>query len=142
MVGSAGVWFGRQPVARKFMALALATTAVTSIAACAVFATYDYATSKARLVRDGPTGSWRLTLADGSTCKGQLLWSPRRSERARCMIAALAHVDVPLVVAWIVIVRRNRNGEANLLRRLEQLPQIRDRIVLGDARPEYRPARP
>jgi aminoglycoside phosphotransferase (APT) family kinase protein len=54
----------------------------------------------ARLVTDGPTGSWCLTLDDGARVKGQMLWSPHRSERARCMIAALAHVGVPPVVAF------------------------------------------
>ncbi len=52
MISRFGHWFRRQPVARKFMVMALATTAVTSLAACAVFATYDYASSRARLVRD------------------------------------------------------------------------------------------
>ncbi len=54
----------------------------------------------ARLVRDGPTGSWRLTLADGTLLKGQMLWSPPRSARARCMIATLDDLGVPQVVAW------------------------------------------
>lgn len=54
----------------------------------------------ARLVAGGPTGSWRLTLEDGVLLKGQMLWSPRRSERARCMIAALGHLGAPQVVAF------------------------------------------
>jgi hypothetical protein len=53
-----------------------------------------------RLVPDGPTGSWRLMLDDGTRLKGQMLWSPRRCERARCMIASLADVGLPQIVAW------------------------------------------
>ena len=52
------------------------------------------------LLPEGATGSWRLTLQDDSTVKGQLLWSARRCERAREMIRALDDVGAPQVVAW------------------------------------------
>ena len=45
-------WFRRQSVARKLTTAALTSSGVTLIAACAVFATYDYLNLRARLVRD------------------------------------------------------------------------------------------
>jgi two-component system sensor histidine kinase/response regulator len=47
-----GAWFRRQSVAHKLTTAALTTTGVTLVAACTVFATYDYLNSRARLVRD------------------------------------------------------------------------------------------
>jgi signal transduction histidine kinase/CheY-like chemotaxis protein len=47
-----GIWFRRQSVARKLTATAVTTSGVTLIAACTVFATYDYVNLRARLVRD------------------------------------------------------------------------------------------
>ena len=52
MVSSLGTWFRRQSVGRKLSTAALATSGVTLLAACAVFATYDYINLRARLVRD------------------------------------------------------------------------------------------
>ncbi|MCU1382584.1 MAG: Histidine kinase [Acidobacteria bacterium] len=49
---SAGRWFRRQSVARKLATAALITSGATLLAACAVFAAYDYLDSRARLVRD------------------------------------------------------------------------------------------
>jgi signal transduction histidine kinase/HPt (histidine-containing phosphotransfer) domain-containing protein len=45
-------WFRQQSVARKLTTTALITTGVALIGACTVFATYDYVTSRSRLVRD------------------------------------------------------------------------------------------
>src|SRR5688572_6211129 len=45
-------WFRRQPVRRKLTTTVLATSGVTMIAACVVFATYDYLDARARLVRE------------------------------------------------------------------------------------------
>jgi signal transduction histidine kinase len=45
-------WFRRQSVARKLTTAALTSSGVTLIAACAVFATYDYLNLRARLIRD------------------------------------------------------------------------------------------
>ena len=42
MFNSLGTWFRRQSVGRKLTTTALTTSGVTLIAACAVFATYDY----------------------------------------------------------------------------------------------------
>jgi signal transduction histidine kinase/CheY-like chemotaxis protein len=52
MFNSLGNWFRRQSVARKLSTTALTTSGVTLIAACTVFATYDYINSRSRLVRD------------------------------------------------------------------------------------------
>ena len=52
MFNSLGTWFRRQSVARKLTTTALTTSGVTLIAACTVFATYDYVNSRSRLVRD------------------------------------------------------------------------------------------
>ena len=52
MNNSLGTWFRRQPVRRKLTATVLSTSAVTLIAACVVFATYDYIDARSRLVRD------------------------------------------------------------------------------------------
>jgi two-component system, sensor histidine kinase and response regulator len=49
------IWFRRQSVGRKLTTTALATTGVTLLAACTVFAIYDYANSRSRLVRDVTT---------------------------------------------------------------------------------------
>src|SRR6267154_501903 len=52
MFNSLGTWFRHQSVARKLTTTALITSGVTLIAACTVFATYDYLNSRSRLVRD------------------------------------------------------------------------------------------
>ena len=52
MFNSLGTWFRRQSVARKLTTTALITSGVTLMAACTVFATYDYVNSRSRLVRD------------------------------------------------------------------------------------------
>jgi two-component system sensor histidine kinase/response regulator len=52
MFSSLVTWFRRQSVARKLTSTALTTSGVTLLAACAVFATYDYLTVRSRLVRD------------------------------------------------------------------------------------------
>ena len=52
MFNSLGTWFRRQSVGRKLTTTALTTSGVTLIAACAVFATYDYVNLRSRLVRD------------------------------------------------------------------------------------------
>ena len=52
MANSLGTWFRRQSVARKLTTTALITSGATLMAACTVFAIYDYANSRARLVRD------------------------------------------------------------------------------------------
>ena len=45
-------WFRRQPVAHKLSTIVLTTSGLTLMIACAVFAVYDYASSRSRLVRD------------------------------------------------------------------------------------------
>jgi signal transduction histidine kinase/ActR/RegA family two-component response regulator len=45
-------WFRRQPVRRKLTTTVLSTSGVTLVAACVVFATYDYLETRARLVRE------------------------------------------------------------------------------------------
>jgi two-component system sensor histidine kinase/response regulator len=45
-------WFRRQSVAHKLTTTVLTTSGVTLVAACSVFATYDYLNSRSRLVRD------------------------------------------------------------------------------------------
>jgi two-component system sensor histidine kinase/response regulator len=49
---SLDTWFRRQSVSRKLTATALSTSGVALIAACTVFAIYDYSSSRSRLVRD------------------------------------------------------------------------------------------
>jgi signal transduction histidine kinase/ActR/RegA family two-component response regulator/HPt (histidine-containing phosphotransfer) domain-containing protein len=55
MTNRVGTWFRRQSVARKLTTTALIATGAALIVACSVFATYDYATSRSRLVRDVTT---------------------------------------------------------------------------------------
>jgi two-component system, sensor histidine kinase len=45
-------WFRRQSMARKLTTTALVTSAASLLAACTVFAVYDYLNSRSRLVRD------------------------------------------------------------------------------------------
>jgi signal transduction histidine kinase/CheY-like chemotaxis protein len=52
MGNNVSAWFRRQSVARKLTTTALITTGVALIGACTVFATYDYVSSRSRLVRD------------------------------------------------------------------------------------------
>src|SRR5688572_14601890 len=49
---SLATWFRRQPVRRKLTTTVLSTSGVTMLAACAVFAVYDYLDTRARLVRE------------------------------------------------------------------------------------------
>src|SRR5262249_11228575 len=55
MVNKVLDWYGRRTLARKLMASVLTTSAVSLVVACAVFAIYDYTTSRTRLVRDVTT---------------------------------------------------------------------------------------
>jgi len=52
MFSSLGTWFRRQSVGRKLTTTALITSGVTLIAACTVFAAYDYINLRSRQVRD------------------------------------------------------------------------------------------
>jgi len=52
MFNSLATWFRRQPVTRKLTTTVLSTSGVTMMAACVVFATYDYLDARSRLVRD------------------------------------------------------------------------------------------
>jgi signal transduction histidine kinase/CheY-like chemotaxis protein len=52
MPSSPATWFRHQSVARKLTTTVLITTGITLMAACAVFAIYDYVNLRARLVRD------------------------------------------------------------------------------------------
>jgi signal transduction histidine kinase/DNA-binding response OmpR family regulator len=52
MFNSLDTWFRRQSMARKLTTTVMATGGVTMMVACTVFATYDYVTSRSRLVRD------------------------------------------------------------------------------------------
>jgi two-component system, sensor histidine kinase len=45
-------WFRRQSVTRKLTTMVLTTSGLTLMVACTVFAIYDYASSRSRLVRD------------------------------------------------------------------------------------------
>jgi two-component system, sensor histidine kinase len=45
-------WFRRQPVRRKLTATVLATSGITLITGCVVFAIYDYIDARSRLIRD------------------------------------------------------------------------------------------
>jgi two-component system sensor histidine kinase/response regulator len=64
-------WFRRQSVARKLTTMVLTTSGLTLMVACTVFAVYDYATSRSRLVRDV------TMLADivGSNCTAALTFN-------------------------------------------------------------------
>ena len=52
MFTSLEAWFRRQSVARKLTTTVIAIAGIAVMAACIVFAVYDYATSRSRLVRD------------------------------------------------------------------------------------------
>jgi two-component system, sensor histidine kinase len=52
MFPDVGAWFRRQPLPRKLSTTALVTSGVALLAACTVLATYDYVSSRSRLVRD------------------------------------------------------------------------------------------
>src|SRR5258706_15856383 len=75
MFNSLGTWFRHQSVARKLTTTALITSGVALIAACTVFATYDYLNSRSRLVRDvtvladivGTNSTAALTFKDATT---------------------------------------------------------------------------
>ena len=74
MSASLGTWFRRQSVERKLTTTALTTSGVALVAACTVFATFDYINSRARLVRDvtmfadivGTNSTAALTFKDAS----------------------------------------------------------------------------
>src|SRR6185436_7222526 len=74
MFASLGTWFRRQSVERKLTTTALTTSGVALVAACTVFATFDYINSRARLVRDvtmfadivGTNSTAALTFKDAS----------------------------------------------------------------------------
>jgi two-component system sensor histidine kinase/response regulator len=67
-------WFRRQSVGQKLTTTALITSGVTLLAACTVFATYDYVNSRSRLIRDvtmladivGTNSTAALTFNDAS----------------------------------------------------------------------------
>src|SRR5258708_9160839 len=52
MVSRLGTWYRRQSVGRNLTTTASITSGVTLMAACTVFAPYDYTTQRWRLVRD------------------------------------------------------------------------------------------
>jgi signal transduction histidine kinase/DNA-binding NarL/FixJ family response regulator len=52
MLNSFNTWFRRQSLPRKLTTTALVTSGATLLAACTVFATYDFLNSRSRLVRD------------------------------------------------------------------------------------------
>jgi signal transduction histidine kinase/ActR/RegA family two-component response regulator len=72
MLRRVAAWFRRQPVRRKLTTTVLSTSGVTVMAACLVFATYDYLDTRARLIRDvtlladiiGTTSTAPLTFND------------------------------------------------------------------------------
>src|SRR5687767_5087977 len=74
MFSKVGLWFRRQSVARKLTTTAVITSGIAVIAACSVFAIYDYVNSRSRLVRDvttladivGTTSTAALTFKDAS----------------------------------------------------------------------------
>src|ERR1700760_4923137 len=67
-------WFRRQSVGRKLTSAALITSGATLLAACTVFAIYDYVNSRSRLIRDvtmladivGTNSTAALTFKDAS----------------------------------------------------------------------------
>ena len=75
MVNSLGTWFRRQSVERKLSTTAMITTGVTLLAACLVFATYDFASSRSRLVRDVTM----LADAIGANCTAALAFGDAKS---------------------------------------------------------------
>ncbi|HUF05844.1 MAG TPA: response regulator [Candidatus Binatia bacterium] len=70
-------WFRRQSVTRKLSAMVLTASGLTLMVACAVFAVYDYASSRYRLVRDV------TMLADivGSNSTGALTFGDEQAAR-------------------------------------------------------------
>jgi signal transduction histidine kinase/CheY-like chemotaxis protein len=80
MFNSLGTWFRRQSMARKLTTTALTTSGLTLLTACAVLATYDYVTSRSRLVRDvtmladivGTNSTAALTFLDASVAADTL----------------------------------------------------------------------
>ena len=74
MVHKLGAWFRRQSVGRKLTTTASITSGVTLIAACTVFAGYDYLNSRSRLIRDvtmladivGSSSAAALTFSDAT----------------------------------------------------------------------------
>src|SRR3990170_3893934 len=73
-------WFRRQSVARKLTTMVLTTSGLTLMVACTVFAIYDYATSRSRLVRDvtmladivGSNSTAALTFNDAGAAEATL----------------------------------------------------------------------
>jgi signal transduction histidine kinase/CheY-like chemotaxis protein len=80
MFNRLNVWFRRQTVARKLTTTALITSGVTLLAACTVFATYDYLNLRSRLVRDvtmladilGSNSTGALTFKDAAAATDTL----------------------------------------------------------------------
>ena len=80
MVSNVIAWFRRQSVARKLTASVVTVSAITLVAACAVFATYDYLNSRRRLVRDvtmfadvvGADSTGELTFNDAKSASESL----------------------------------------------------------------------
>jgi len=73
-------WLRRQSVARKLTSMVLTTSGLTLVIACTVFAVYDYATSRSRLVRDvtmladivGNNSMAALTFSDATAARETL----------------------------------------------------------------------
>jgi signal transduction histidine kinase/DNA-binding response OmpR family regulator len=80
MFNRLNVWFRRQTVARKLTTTALITSGVTLLAACTVFAAYDYLNLRSRLVRDvtmladilGANSTGALTFKDAAAATDTL----------------------------------------------------------------------
>ena len=80
MFNRLNVWFRRQTVARKLTTTALITSGVTLVAACTVFAAYDYLNLRSRLVRDvtmladilGANSTGALTFKDAAAATDTL----------------------------------------------------------------------
>jgi signal transduction histidine kinase/ActR/RegA family two-component response regulator len=73
-------WFRRQSVTRKLTTMVLATSSLTLMIACTVFAVYDYTSSRSRLVRDvtmladivGSNSTAALTFKDAAAAEDTL----------------------------------------------------------------------
>jgi two-component system, sensor histidine kinase and response regulator len=80
-----GIWFRGQSVARKLTATVLATSGVTLLVACMVFAIYDYVSDRARLVRDV------RMFADivGTSCTGALTFHDAQAAEETLRVAAV-----------------------------------------------------
>ncbi|MEO7192182.1 MAG: response regulator [Vicinamibacterales bacterium] len=88
-------WFRRQSVARKLSSTALFTSGVTLVAACSVFAGYDYVNLRARLVRDV------TMLADGvaTNSAGTLAFGDAKDAHDTLGAAA---INIHILHAWLI----------------------------------------